>query len=305
MKFYKSEEVFEVLEAAHLSRQNVVLYGPGGYGKSEMTAQFLRNIGARDHQVTIKALSAGTSIDDLFGGVNMKVLQDTGEIIYNVEKSIFSTPYLVLEEAFDAPVRVLESMKDVLTSKRIRNGAQSFEIKTKFIIVCTNRSKEELSEDNSSKALMERFPLSLKVHWDSHTVEDYMEMLKGVFGELPAEIESLLKYVVKLCTDAQIDPPAPRTVVRLVTVFKTAGIRACRFMDGIYGIDKAIESVIAEQAKIRLIAQQNRDHDLLLERRKGLSLDMPYSEIQAYNKAVQSFHTKYNNDSLTKSLQWG
>lgn len=241
--FIKSREVAEVLLTGLHSGQNVVLHGPGGYGKSEMALEFLRAIGARNEQVQVKSLSTGTLLDDLFGGVNIRALSETGELLYNVEKSVFSTPYLILEEAFDAPPRVLEGLKDVLTSGYIRNGLQSYEVKTKFIIVCTNRSKSELATDESSRALMERFPLSLRVEWDSHTLNDYRSLIETVFNHpMDDSLDAVLGYILdSIKEDESARPPAPRTVVRMHKILRAAGVRALRFLDGVPNISRAIE----------------------------------------------------------------
>lgn len=305
--FVKSAQVAEILTAGYKSGQNVILYGPGGYGKSEMTTQFLRQIGARKDQVTVKSLSVGTSVDDLFGGINMKVLKKEGKIQYNLEDSVFSTPYLVLEEAFDAPLRVLESLKDTLTSGWVRNGAQQWKVQTKFIIVCTNRSKSELIEDESSKALMERFPLSLEVKWESHTLLDYKNLVNKVFGECPKTVSALLKYMLEsISEDPSKQPPSPRTVVRMVQVFQAAGLNALKYMDGLPNIDRAIENL----HEIVRIAEKRKKHaELFLsleEEKEAFSATTSYGEIQDFTRRVQElrfFNDVIENNEIEKQIE--
>lgn len=286
--FIKSAKVAQVLNTAHKSGENVVLYGPGGYGKSEMIQAFLRSVGARQEQITVKALSVGTTLDDLLGGINLKTLRETGEISYNVHQSIFSTPYLVLEEAFDAPVRVLEGLKDILTSKQIRNGQQLYNIKTKFIIVATNRSKKELSEDDSSKALMERFPLSLRVYWDSHNLNDYQELISKIFGEQNSTFDVLMSYMLEsIEEDESKNPPAPRTVVRAFKVLKNTGVEGLRFLDGLPNIDRAIDNLAEQQEKIR---QQEKERKI----------------VQDANIKLNEFsekHTRFDDNATLKQVK--
>lgn len=292
--FVKSAQVAEILSAGNKSGQNVILYGAGGYGKSEMSTAFLRQIGARKEQITIKSCSVGTSVDDLFGGINMKVLQEEGRIEYNLDYSIFSTPYLILEECFDAPLRVLEALKDTLTSGWVRNGSQQYQIKTKFIIVCTNRSKEELIEDASSAALMERFPLSLKVEWDSHTWADYEELIQTVFGSIPETVEVLLKYILEsIKEDSGKRPPAPRTVVRMVKVFQAAGVAGIKYMDGLPNVQRAIENLNSEMAKAVKVKEFEKLISELGILKSQFGDNTPYAEIKSYLEKVDLLST-YN-----------
>lgn len=249
--FVKAESVAEILEAGFLSGQNVVLYGPPGYGKSAMAEAFFRMKGIGKEEVMVKACSIGTSKDDLFGSVKYSRLKE-GVLEYNTDYSVFSKPYLILEEGFDAPVRVLEALKDVLTSKEIRNGHQVYPIKTKFIIVCTNRSKADLVTDQSSAALMERFPLSLEVVWDTHRITDYRKLIKTVFNQSYKEVEYIINYCIQASAKDKEETKhiAPRTVVRMCDIYSAAGIDALRFLDGIPYIDRAIEAFKAEEPTV-------------------------------------------------------
>jgi MoxR-like ATPase len=312
--FIKSKKVAQVLNTAHKSGENVVLYGPGGYGKSEMVQAFLRSIGARQEQITVKALSVGTTLDDLLGGINLKTLRETGEISYNVHQSIFSTPYLVLEEAFDAPVRVLEGLKDILTSKQIRNGNQVYNIKTKFIIVATNRSKKELSEDDSSKALMERFPLSLRVYWDSHSLADYQELISKIFGEQNSTFDALISYMLEsIEEDESKQPPSPRTAVRGFKVLKSTGIEGLRFLDGLPNIDRAIDNLAEQQRKIQQYENEKnhvfyaRDElNALMEEHKAFTDDATLKQVKEFNEdideAIWKWEAELNDETLQNEL---
>lgn len=312
--FVKSEKVKVVLSAAYKSGQNVVLYGKGGYGKSEMAVAFLRSVvNARENQICIKSLSVGTTLDDLLGGINIKELKETGCLQYNVSQSIFSAPFLILEEAFDAPVRVLEGLKDILTSGKIRNGLQTYKVQTKFIIVCTNRSKSELVEDESTAALMERFPLSYKVEWDSHSLADYQELIKTVTGEdVDEELEALLSYILEsIKEDQSKQPPCPRTVIRACKIHKAAGMEALQFLDGLPNIERALsgvkETLKAVQKKKQLVLKLE---ELLSYKQGQLSEESTWKTIQEYLNRVKALKdwagsdlTK-ENEKVFKRLEW-
>lgn len=306
--FIKSSKVAAILNAGYKSSQNVILYGAGGYGKSEMSLAFLRQIGARESQICVKSLSVGSSVDDLFGGINIKTLQDCGRIEYNLDSSIWSYPFLILEEAFDAPLRVLEALKDTLTSGYVRNGAQSYKIATKFIIVCTNRSKADLIEDESSKALMERFPLSLRVEWETHTWADYAELINCVFGEIPEMAEVLLKYMLEsIKEDSSKKPPPPRTVVRMVKVMNLAGIEALQFMDGLPNIDRALNSHEelhkAQQQEIKY----KKELKALVDQKRSMNGATTIEDWKEFSTKVQntlqSFTSGFDKDRIKEDIK--
>lgn len=266
--FIKSDEVFDILEVGRRSIQHVVLYGPGGYGKSEMSVAYLKQAGIPDSDVTVKVLSVGTYLDDLLGGVNMKRLQKDGVIEYNLEHSIFNTKWLILEEAFDAPVRILESLKDILTSKTVRNGAQIWPIKTEHIIICTNRNKSSMISDASSAALMERFPLSLKVYWDTHDLTDYIQLARCV-GKYSMAFKYTITHLIDVLKENGEQPVPPRTAVRMMEIINNVGIDGLKYLDIPY-IDVAIKYARVKLTQIQDAVKllENRTTQLLTYRSK-------------------------------------
>lgn len=295
--FIKSELVHEVLEAGRLTKQNVVLYGPGGYGKSEMSLAYLKEH-YRDKDVSVKALSVGTTVDDLLDGINIKTLKDTGEIIYNVDKSIFASKVLILEEAFDAPVRVLEGLKDILTSGKIRNGSQQWDIKTEFIVVCTNRSKDELITDASSRALMERFPLSLHVTWNTHTLSDYKELCRTVFNRENPDFTAIMSYIIEsISEDESKLPPSPRTAVRMFKVLDLFGKEGLKYMDGLPNINRALEYINEYKLlEARKKEFTKRFKDLIESKKRILETNPTLNEIKEFNKKLNNLYSSYSKE---------
>jgi len=149
-RFAYSEEVASCLFTSYKSEEHVVLYGPGGHGKSEMSLEFFDSLGIKPF---VQALGPGTTTEQLLGGMDMKLFNKTGEIQYLVENSFMNHEYVIFEEAFDAPVYVLTILKDILTSRELRNGHQVFPIKTKMIVICTNHSRSVIADDLSIKTM--------------------------------------------------------------------------------------------------------------------------------------------------------
>lgn len=190
--FVFMDKTLSILEVGMLTRKNIVLYGPGGHGKSEITMAFLKEKGIDPYVIT---MGTGMTTDRLFGGLNIPTFEATGKIEYLVENSFMNHEYVIFEEMFDAPDFILEQLKDILSSGIFRNGTQVFPIKTKFIVCCTNRTRDEFSKNMSLKALMERFPLELNVVWDNYTDIAYNKLLESKFGE--GEVDPVIPFLLQ------------------------------------------------------------------------------------------------------------
>ena len=214
-KFVYIDPTKKALELSFNCNENIILYGKGGHGKSELVEWFLHNKGITPF---VKTMGAGTTTESLFGGMDIKKFNDTGMLEYLVENSFMNHEYVIFEELMDAPDYILEQLKDIITSKKFRNGSQVFHIKTKLIICCTNRTRDEFSKNDSLKALMERFPLEQKVEWDSYNRTTYGFMFKTLFGKNYKTLEYILEKL------AQADSiVSPRTAVKAAKILDANG----------------------------------------------------------------------------------
>ncbi len=179
--FVKADAIREILSLSLVSGKNCILFGPGGHGKSEMTAAVLGAISGAISRTQM--FGEGMDESRLYGGINLKKLNDPENpvIEYYPERSFLSWDFAVFEELFDAPTSVLMTLKDTLTSKALRNGEQQFPMRTQNIVCATNRDPGEVAEIGAAaQALIERFPLQLRVAWGSYSAADYLEMFRTV-----------------------------------------------------------------------------------------------------------------------------
>jgi hypothetical protein len=220
--FVFMEKTAQILEIGLATEKNIVLYGPGGHGKSEMTMSFFTENGINPYVIT---MGTGMTTDRLFGGLDIPTFNQTGKIEYLVENSFMNHEYVIFEEMFDAPDFILEQLKDILSSGVFRNGTQVFPIQTKFIVCCTNRTRDEFSKNMSLKALMERFPLELNVVWDNYTDIAYNKLLTERFGEIDPVIPFILQEYAK--NGIVI---SPRVAITAYTVFEKCGPESLGFI---------------------------------------------------------------------------
>ena len=223
-KFVFMNKTVNILNVGMLTNKNVVLYGPGGHGKSEITLDFLAEKGIDPYIIT---MGTGMTTDRLFGGLNIPTFEASGKIEYLVENSFMNYEYVIFEEMFDAPDFILEQLKDIISSGTFRNGTQIFPIKTKFIVCCTNRTRDEFSKNMSLKALMERFPLELNVIWDNYTEIAYNKLLETKFGE--GNVDPIIPFLLQEYAVNGITI-SPRVAVTAYTVFEQCGPDALTFI---------------------------------------------------------------------------
>jgi hypothetical protein len=223
-KFVFMDKTVNILNVGYSTCKNVILYGPGGHGKSEITLDFLK---AKGIEPFIQTMGTGMTTDRLFGGLDIPTFETTGKIEYLVENSFMNHEYVIFEELFDAPDFILEQLKDILSSGVFRNGTQIFPINTKFIICCTNRTRDEFSKNMSLKALMERFPLELNVIWDNYTEISYNKLLESKFGV--GEVDPVIPYLLQEYAKNNITI-SPRVAVTAYQVYDQCGPESLSFI---------------------------------------------------------------------------
>ena len=168
-KFIYSEKPAQVLSLALESRKNCILFGDAGHGKSEMVAAAIDGL-ALSNDCFVQSFGEGMDEVRLWGGLDFRALEDEKVLHFAPHRSFLNRRIAVFEELFDAPAIVLQSLKDTLTARELRNGEQRFKMKTQTIIALTNRHPSEISElGAAAHALVERFPLQYEVKWESYT----------------------------------------------------------------------------------------------------------------------------------------
>lgn len=174
------DEMAEILELALHGKKNCIIYGPGGHGKSEMVQTVIRELGLED-ETFFQFFGEGMDESRLFGGLDFRKLEEEKVLEYCPERSFMNYRIAVFEELFDAPAQVLLALKDVLTARELRNGAQRFKVRTETIIVLTNKEPSEISElGPSAHALIERFPLQLCLRWERYGTDEYLALFEKI-----------------------------------------------------------------------------------------------------------------------------
>ena len=118
-KFVFMDKALKILDVGLKTEKNVILYGPGGHGKSELTLEFFYEKQINPYIIT---MGTGMTTDRLFGGINIPAFEKEGKLEYLIENSFMNHEYVIFEEMMDAPDFILEQLKDILSSGIFRNG---------------------------------------------------------------------------------------------------------------------------------------------------------------------------------------
>lgn len=236
--FVFMEDVGKILNLALNTEENVILYGKGGYGKSEYTIEFLREMGIEPYVIT---MGSGMTTDRLFGGLDLQKFNETGKIEYLVENSFMNHEYVIFEELFDAPDFILEQLKDILSSGCFRNGTQLFPIQTRMIVCCTNKTREEFAKNTSLRALMERFPLELEVKWDNHNRITYEKLLNTKLGFA----DPMLTYILEQYAMAG-NTISPRIALKSAKIIAQCGPDSLNFIADFSSKPDVLKNAIAK-----------------------------------------------------------
>lgn len=284
-RFVRSEQMARIIALAIESGKNVLLWGPGGHGKSEMITAALSVVTEEDN-VFVQSFGEGMDEATLWGGLDFRALEDEKVLRYHPENSFLVKPYAVFEEIFDAPASVLLALKDTLTAKKLRKGSQVCAMKTKVIIAITNKDPDEISDlGPAAAALVERFPLQLKVEWPSYKSFDYLALFQKVAPQLTgADLNGsqgvLAEVMAKASESGEI--VSPRTAVHALGIVKTAAaLRGSHSVDKqdlldlcfLPGMEQFAENLKAEldaayeraQAESRLIAAEQKLQAIISE----------------------------------------
>jgi hypothetical protein len=213
-RFVKYDAVAHALATALASGKNILLHGPGGHAKSEMVEAALKGLGLWD-TTFLESFGEGLTEDTLWGGINLDAMsRPTGaKIEFHPENSFLAAETAVFEEMLDSPSPVLLSLKDTLTRRELRKGNQRYPMRTRVIIACTNHDPSVYADsddpaDRARQALLERFPIQVKVAWDTYTSLDYLSMYrKHPLYDFSGNAEKIAEIVAEATTQGHFVSP--------------------------------------------------------------------------------------------------
>lgn len=295
----------DILELAVDTETNIILYGPGGYGKSKFVKHFLKEKGLSCSYVVG---SKDLELEQLIGIPDMsQILNDSKHEIAFKNSPFMGADVLLLEEFLDVPDHIAAALKDVISAGGLRTRDKLIKSDIKHIIICTNRSPEEVPKTDSNKAFfIDRFPIHYKVDWEIKSAKKYYDLLKTNTNLTDRESTVLSR----ICEEAKV---SPRLVLRAAKMYKHTGtISSVKVINGFRDID--VES-IAEDVTLKfnikfftdslnkmltLINTHRNDIGILLSIQDeiedfSLSVDLPEERMISFNTVSNTLKLKIKN----------
>lgn len=272
-EFIYSDEMARAIALAIESGKNLLLWGPAGHGKSEMVTRAL-SVVADESEIFVQSFGEGMDEATLWGGLDFAALESEKVLRYHPENSFLAKKFAIFEEMFDAPASVLLALKDTLTARVLRKGNQRHAMMTRSIIALTNKDPSEISDMGpAAHALIERFPLQLRVAWSSYNSADYLRLFERVAPRLPgADLNGstriLAEMIAKVGEGGEV--VSPRSAVHALGVVKAAAamrgaavvekqdLLDLRFVDGFEALAENLKTELdaaAERAAAEALVQ--------------------------------------------------
>ncbi len=256
INFYGMDKVVEALYVGTSTGKNIILYGPGGFGKSQVVKEFLRVVGV--NAPTIVGYE-DMEVEVLLGVPDIKKLTEHSVYELAFNRSVFRNPgILILEEFLDARPSTAAALKDVLTEGGLRQGGYFTESLISSVIICTNKSPDDMSIDDSSSAFYkERFPIRVKVVWSDYSHESYSNFLAIIKPEQVKEFPLLYDVLAEMAsrTGSMVSPRMVKDASDLLDVHKTVSV--LKWVEGLDTLDLseilAYCSLVTERIKVGAI----------------------------------------------------
>ena len=261
-RFIHSKEIIQVLTHAFLQPCNVLLWGPGGHGKSDMVMTVLRALGYKDREIFLQSFGEGMSEDRLWGGPNIARLDECLE--YDTDRSFLPYEVVVLEEILDASSQALLPLKDVLTRRLFMNADQAVPMRSKTIIACTNKDPRQFAKDSDAvKALLERFPLQLEVRWPSYEQKDYEALFAKAHPEAKSDRRKLHRIYAHVIANLNDDRETGFQVSPRIAL---GGLRLAANSVGRHGRKKMIVEDILTIRNVQGMESYKHDMEALIRK---------------------------------------
>lgn len=269
-KFFDMDDIVESIFIAIVSGKNLILWGPGGFGKSEVVVKFLEQA-----SITYSSIIGYEDMDveGLLGLPNMTKLLEESTYEIAFEKTSFNNPgILILEEFLDVNPKTAIALKDILTSEGYRQGNKFVPSLISSVIICSNRSPYEVSIDTSTTAFYkERFPIVVNVKWNDHSSIRYEAFIKKVVGKDYNKNKLIWEVLAELAyrTTKRDEPVSPRIVKDAIHIlqFNEYNLKTLILVDGLdtSSLNEIISSCNSRNENSRLLKIAERISSYLEE----------------------------------------
>jgi len=251
-RFHQFDAVGNALNAAWTLANNsktsgkygIIIFGDGGFGKSEGINAFCKHYNISPHFLEVGHQEyRGTQF---LGGRDLMAISHPNpnerKFQFKLEDSFMAHETVVFEEGLDCGPAAIAILKDPIERKGYWQNNQFYESKLKLFIILTNTPPKDIGLLSAShKAVLERFPFTVKCEWDTFDDEDYLTVLSyNGLDDL-----NFSGNLAKHCALAHKhgNTISPRMIVKAATVGKLAGETKIKFVSGFHDYNPTVNSM--------------------------------------------------------------
>lgn len=192
-KYIFVDRILDAFERAYEMKQNILLTGPRGHGKSELSKKILEMLFGETP--FILPGGPGMRAEQVFGAFDMNEWRNNSVIRYMTEEGFMGRKSAIFEEFLDWNPQILEQLKDPIMRRELCNGNLCIKSMCEIIVACTNYNPKEWAERDgfcteSYEAMLDRFIYQVEVKWPSYEAASYQEMMmkQGIKGKWVKEL---------------------------------------------------------------------------------------------------------------------
>jgi MoxR-like ATPase len=154
--FVEREDVLDQIALGLLGREHVLLTGPPGTAKSQLTRAVLgRILDAQTGEPSLYArqFTESTVFTDLVGAIDFKTLMETGRSEHFTDEGILGSVHAFLDEVFDGRDMLLRATLNLLGEREMKQGRRTTSGRVECAIMTTNRYLAEVLESSHDSLL--------------------------------------------------------------------------------------------------------------------------------------------------------
>jgi len=177
--------IIDTILTALVAGEHVLLLGEPGVGKSRLADGIG---GALDAVLFDYLMTRFTEAAEIFGGVNVKKLADSGDIELNTRGRLPEAQIAFLDEIFKSNSAILNALLKVLNERRFFNDGAWHKAPLRFMIAASNEVPDE--GDKSVEAFYDRILVRLFV---DHIEDDgnFLDVFHRALPDMPTGVLSV------------------------------------------------------------------------------------------------------------------
>jgi len=205
--FLEMDEIIEGLTIALVAEQNILLIGPPGSAKTQISKFIAKAIGGEFFD---QLMTKHTVPDELFGPVDIIAMREKKVFKRVTEGTLATADIALLDEIWKASSAIVNYLLRALNEREFKENGKVVKLPLKMAIGCSN----EYPTGEETSAIFDRFNLKYEA---TYITEDgnFLSLL-GSKDEDPAPSSSLTMEELQAMIDEAKKIPVPKSIMEVM-----------------------------------------------------------------------------------------